>query len=189
MDSTVSIEKNLSFYFEEKYERIKDNLNNRIISSYIGDLAEGLTYTLTNKLEESLLEKGIEKNIIRRVFSIVIEGLQNIRLHGEYDDEGQKLAAFILWQENGIYRMCFSNLIDQTDKDRMKELVKKINNLDKRSLKQHYISVMNNGIISKAGGAGLGLITIAMKSENPVELEFIDLAMDLSIITFSVKLH
>jgi len=150
---------------------------------------EGLTYTISNKMEERLIEMPVRKTIIKKLFSIVIEGLQNIRLHGEHDDEGQKLAAFLCWQSGEKYFISFSNLMDQGDKEKISTIVSSINEKEKMELKQHYISVMNNGIMSKAGGAGLGLITMAMKSENTISTSFTDLEMDLCIVDFALQIN
>lgn len=188
MQEALSIENSVSEDFLRFYDGLKGKREVEVYTSYIGDLEEGVTYSLTSKLEEILAIAGIQKGLIRKMFSIVIEGLQNIRLHGEFDDAGQKLASFILWKEEDNFHMRFTNLIDQEQKGRMKDMVKSINGKDKKELKQHYISVMNNGILSKAGGAGLGLITMGMKSENPLELELIDLPMDLAIMVVSIKM-
>ena len=184
----VSIENTVHQDFQKLYQKLDGDKQVTIISSYFGDLAEGLTYILTNKLEKILEAEGVKKGTVRRIFSIVIEGLQNIRLHGEYDDEGQKLASFILWEENGQFSMRFTNLIDQGDKLLISGIINGLNKMDKVELKQHYIRVMNEGVMSKAGGAGLGLITMAMKSKNDIKFEFNDVQMDLSIFTLELTL-
>lgn len=184
----VSIENNVLQDFQKLYDELESNKDVTIISSYFGDLAEGLTYILTNKLEKILETEGVKKTIVRRIFSIVIEGLQNIRLHGEYDDEGQKLASFILWEKDGQFSMRFTNLIDQGDKMLISGIIQGLNKMDKVALKQHYIRVMNEGVMSKAGGAGLGLITMAMKSKSDIEFHFKDVQLDLSIFTLELTL-
>lgn len=189
MEHTLSIEQILSDRFENNYGRIQKDPSSDIIFSFIGDLVEGLTYTISNKIEEILIEKNVKKNIVKKLFSIVIEGLQNIRLHGEFDDEGQKLAAFVCWKKEDKIFISFSNLMDQNEKNRIQSVVASINEKDKVALKQHYLAVMNNGIMSKAGGAGLGLITMAMKSSNAIEIAFSDLEMDLCIVDFNLQLY
>ncbi len=189
MEQTLSIEQILSERFENKYGQIQSDPNSSIVFSYIGDLVEGLTFTISNKMEEKLMEMSVRKPIVKKLFSIVIEGLQNIRLHGEHDDEGQKLAAFICWHNQDKYFISFSNLMDQGDKEKINSIVSSINEKEKMELKQHYISVMNNGIMSKAGGAGLGLITMAMKSENIIRTSFTHLEMDLCIVDFNLQIN
>jgi len=189
MEHTLSIERKLSERFEERYGRIQNDQKSTVIFSYIGDLVEGMTYTISNKIEEILLEKEVKKSIVKKLFSIVIEGLQNIRLHGEFDDEGQKLAAFICWKSHEKFYLSFSNLIDQSAQENLISAIAAINAMDKISLKQHYISIMSNGIMSKAGGAGLGLITMAMKSDNDIITKFTNIEMDLCIVDFKLELN
>lgn len=188
MQEALSIEHSISDDFEAFRATLDRTKNVEVYTSYLGDLEEGVTYSLTNKLEEILSIAGITKGMVRKMFSIVIEGLQNIRLHGEFDDEGQKLASFILWKEQENFHMRFSNLLDQGDKERIRTMIESINSKDKSELKHYYLQVMNNGVMSKAGGAGLGLITMGLKSQNPIDLEFKDIAMDLSIMVVSIKM-
>lgn len=188
MHEALSIEHSLAEDFTLFREGLDRKNDVEVFTSYLGDLEEGVTYSLTNKLEEILSIAGIGKGLVRKMFSIVIEGLQNIRLHGEFDDEGQKLASFILWKEQDNFHMRFTNLLDQGDKERIRSMIKSINSKDKQELKHYYLQVMNNGMMSKAGGAGLGLITMGMKSQNPIELELRDVALDLSIMVVSIKM-
>ena len=56
-------------------------------------------------------------------------------------------------------------------------------------MKEIYIDTLTNGEISKKGGAGLGIITMAMKSKNKIEYDFKAVNAELSIITIEIKIN
>ena len=50
-----------------------------------------------------------------------------------------------------------------------------MNALTDDGVKELYMETLNNGLISEKGGAGLGFITMRMKSKNTLEYHFTDL--------------
>ena len=65
--------------------------------------------------------------------------------------------------------MSFSNLISNHKTDSIIEAINRLNNEDQAGVKQIYLKTLTNGEISEKGGAGLGIITMAMKSKNEIK--------------------
>ena len=58
-----------------------------------------------------MLEGGDRKVVVKRMFSIIVEGLQNIRLHGEKDNEGDQTSFFLLLKNDEHYFIYLGNLV------------------------------------------------------------------------------
>lgn len=124
------------------------------------------------ELEQKLRDAGERKGVVKRLFSILIEALQNIRLHGEPHPDGTAAAYLIVTRIAEGYLLQSANLIRSELVDSMTKRLNDLNMLEPVDLKQHYVEVLTNGQISQKGGAGLGFITIAMKSKNSLEFNF-----------------
>ena len=70
-------------YFQECLNSYKTKENRVILLSHCGFFSQDLINSLVSGNEELMNSVGDKKILIKRVFSILIEGLQNIRLHGE----------------------------------------------------------------------------------------------------------
>lgn len=124
---------------------------------------EGILTLVENTLERN----NIKKNIKRRIFYVVVESIQNVYNHTnknknlpppeiEFGTDGQK------------YYILTSNPISNED---IPFICQKIDNINAKSyeeLKTLYKEILNNNIISSKGGAGLGLVDIARKSNNKI---------------------
>jgi hypothetical protein len=56
-------------------------------------------------------------------------------------------------------------------------------------LKKQYMDVLSNGELSAKGGAGLGFLTIALKSGNNMDFEFLDLNKEYSLFSLQSKVQ
>ena len=138
---------------------------------------------MSNQVEESMFEAGDKKGTIKRMFSILVEGLQNIRLHGEKDQDGNQASFIVIAYDDDVYDITTGNLVLNENVEKLNVRLEQINALDERTLKEHYMETLTNGIISNKGGAGLGFITMAMKSKNPLNYKFEQVNETLSCFT------
>ena len=158
-----------------------------ILISHFGEFSQDTVDELSGRAEETMLENGDKKGTVKKVFSILIEALQNIRLHGEKDEEGQQTAFLILAQQEKTHSIAVGNLVRNSDLDTIQENLERINGLGRDELKDLYMEVLTNGMISSRGGAGLGFITIAMKSRSHLHYQ-VDVAGDhLSCFTVQTE--
>jgi Family of unknown function (DUF6272) len=177
------VEKSLNAYFSELYAHYNNMLDQKILMQYFGELSQGTSYALTNKIEKLLESEGDAKGIVKRVFSIFVESLQNIRVHSPKDTDGNQFAFFIIAQSKTQYACLIGNLIPDSSKDFLIKRIEEINSLNKEDLKNLYLNTMTNGVISEKGGAGLGIITVAMKSGNKISYDFRSVENGFSIYT------
>lgn len=79
-------------------------------------------------------------------------------------------------------------MVNSQDKSFLEEKLNVINKLDKDQLKAYYTKVLEEGTISKKGGAGLGLIEMARKSQKSIQTEFRKLEDDQFAFNMQIDL-
>lgn len=135
--------------------------------TYRGSFTTKVTDTILSLTESNLQHDNVEKKIRKRVFFIIVEGLQNVTRH-QSSDKSDELAGYpglfvVQYKPDGYY-ITTGNLIKIEDEEIISKQINKINTLDKTELKQYSLEVLDEGEFSEKGGAGLGLIEIARKS-------------------------
>jgi hypothetical protein len=156
--------------------------------AHFGNLNQDLINSLTTSVEEMMISAGDKKPLIKRVFSILIEGLQNILLHGEATDEGQP-ALLILASHEQQYRVVLGNIIQREDQQKLEEYLTRLNGMEEDDVKAFYLEVLNNGLMSTKGGAGLGFITMRMKSKGKLNYFFDTLSDGRLFFSISTDLN
>ena len=155
--------------------------------AHFGELNQDIINSFTVNIEEMMTSAGDRKPLIKRVFSILIEGLQNILIHGEQLDDEQ-MALLIVASNESAYRVILGNYTMRSDKDKLLVYLDRLNNMTDDQVKEYYLEVLNNGLISSKGGAGLGFITMRMKSKNALKFNFEDVSDGLMFFTISTDL-
>jgi hypothetical protein len=64
-----------------------------------------------------------------------------------------------------------------------------VKSLSDTDLKKQYMDVLSNGELSAKGGAGLGFLTIALKSGNNMDFEFQGLNKEYSLFSLQSKVQ
>jgi hypothetical protein len=127
-----------------------------ILFSHFGELSVDYMNNIPIKTEKAMLVSGDKKATIKRIFNILIEGLQNIRLHGEKDVDGNQVSFVNIAKEESHYKISLGNLINNEYTNTISNRIDKINLADQDGQKRMYVDILTNGEISKKGGAGLG---------------------------------
>ncbi|MEO9531743.1 MAG: SiaB family protein kinase [Crocinitomicaceae bacterium] len=173
--------------FQEIFGDYNKNASGKIIVSHFGEFSQDLVNSLSTSIEDMMLESGDKKGVVKRMFSILVEGLQNVRIHGERDEDGNQVSFLIVLQNEEDYKVTFGNLIKRENIDKIKGRIDELNELDNAQVKEMYMEVLSNGIMSNKGGAGLGFITMSLKSKN--KLGYIAEEVSDDLVFFSVKIH
>ncbi|HCA82777.1 MAG TPA: hypothetical protein DEP18_03255, partial [Flavobacteriales bacterium] len=122
-----------------RYQEIYGNYNSKsqkkILVSHFGDFTQDLVNSISNGVEEGMLEAGDKKGTVKRMFSILVEGLQNVRLHGEKDEDGQQHSFLVIAVDESEYLVTFGNLLLNSNRAIMDERLKQINGYDEAQVK------------------------------------------------------
>jgi hypothetical protein len=168
------------------YEKAADN---KILLKHEGEFSVHLIRILAENVETLMTEFGESRQMIKRMFSILIEGLQNIHLHGGHEN-GIQRAFLIIAKNNTGYKITFGNILDdQEDKVAIKACLNDINHHTEKEIKDLYLSKLKNGFLTLKGGAGLGIVTMRIKSSNDLYYQFYPLDADQSFLVLEVELN
>ncbi|MFB6305562.1 MAG: DUF6272 family protein, partial [Flavobacteriales bacterium] len=97
--------------YNEILKNLKEEKGQTIITSHFGEISQGLVSSISEEVEKVMADNGEKKGFTKRVFSILVEALQNIRLHGEKDENDNQTAfTLITYSEEG-YRLVVGNLV------------------------------------------------------------------------------
>lgn len=169
-----------------EYHRLNDGAEEFV--SQFGEFSQDYVNQVSSEIEERMLEDGDRKVVVKRMFSIIVEGLQNIRLHGEKDKEGNQTSFFLLLRNDDHYFIYLGNLVLKNNVEKIQARINQVNEMDKVQVKELYLSVLTNGVISNKGGAGLGFITMSMKSLNQLDGSFVEIDDEISHYDLKIKL-
>ena len=148
----------------------KDNLN----YIYRGVFTANITDNILALAESNLVHKEDPRALKRKVYNVMVEGLQNITKH-QADikvEPENKNGVFVLKKEHFKYFITTGNLIENKDIENLTKQINQVNSLDKAELKAYHREVLLHGKMSNKGGAGLGLIDMARKSGNKLLYAF-----------------
>jgi hypothetical protein len=179
-------------FFETHFVRNVEAVKQRgsMILAYDGVLSPETITRLEAEIEEKIMEKGLPKSVVKKVFFICIESLQNMFIHGYKDEQGARHNFFILYMTDKAVRMINANLVANTAIEKVSNHIHKINSFtDPAELKQYYLEHLENNELSEKGGAGLGFITIGMKSGNKLETEFASINENRSLFQMEVAIN
>jgi hypothetical protein len=162
----------------------------QLILAYDGVLNPETISRLESEIESKIIEKKLPKMVVKKVFFICIESLQNMYIHGFKDDNGAKHNFFILYITGKAVKMIGANLIANSAIQKLKNHIDKINSFnDPAELKTYYLEHLENNELSDKGGAGLGFITIGMKSGNKLRTQFEKINDTRSMILLEVTIN
>lgn len=161
---------------------------------YQGDFSDGITEKIIALSEYSIDNSHEMIEMRNKVSFVIVECFQNIVRHGnDTQIKSNRTVTFPgLFSTRNVADSIYitsANLIENTQVPSLKEKLEKLNNLDKEQIKALYIDILTSGELSDKGGAGLGLVEMARKSENPLEFNFENENDKLSLFYLMLKMQ
>jgi hypothetical protein len=161
-----------------------------VVLSFAG-CADGETLPhLIPLAEQGLAHSGCSRKELKRALAVLVESVQNVIHHGYVDELGD--CPFMLTLEYtpvGIQMHC-GNLMEKSSAKELAQRIGDLNSLSHADLRKSYIEVLCQGEQNlERGNAGLGLISIAKRTEGPIEflLEPHNADLDMVTLTSTVK--
>lgn len=150
-------------------------MENTTLIDYRGRIKYETIGELIHKFKLQVPLLGIPIGIYKRILLIMIESLENIMKHSDDPDSAKddiEVPSLSIILLNNQFRIKSSNPVDMANIQVLREKIDRLNNMDAQGLKKIYKETITDGVFSKTGGAGLGLIEIAKISGNPIQYEF-----------------
>lgn len=184
-----SVENQIRQYFNKCLFSYKVTENRKVVVFHCGTFSQDLVNSLALKNEDLMMNAGDKKIVVKRIFSILIEGLQNIRFHGEKDENDNQLGFLMIAKDKATYKISFGNLIKSSNVGFVISQIKYLNSLDFESVKSLYSKALSENVFSEKGGAGLGFITMKMKSNNDLNFNWASLNEKYSFFSVEVLIN
>lgn len=173
-------------FVQEQFEHLLSlyKQDQTVLLSHHGELSQGVISKLEEAVEAKVSELEIPKGPLKKIFFISVETLQNMLIHGHKDTEGYQHNFFILTKNDGRLNVISANLVANAFIPALEKQINTINSFDdEKALKAYYLEHLENNTMSDKGGAGLGFITIGMKSGNKLKVDFQKINNELSLFT------
>lgn len=159
---------------------------NEILLAYDGVLNVDTISRLETEVEEKVTSLAIAKGPLKKIFFISVEALQNMLIHGGRDAQGHQHNYFILSKGPSKVEIITANVVANSNIPKLTADVERLNSFeDPAALKTYYMEHLEKNELSEKGGAGLGFITIAMKSGNKLGSGFFTINDNLSLFTLN----
>ena len=177
MESTINI-----------YDIYKTMSDNKIILIYQGLFDQAMIKSVIAMTEKKLIQENIEEGLRRKLFNVMVEGLQNICKHQLITNENSQNPFLMIGKEETAYSVVTGNFIRNDKISIVKDKIDFINTLNKEELKEHYKTARLNSVISDVGGAGLGFIDMVRKSGNKLDYKFYESDIHFSFFILHSKI-
>jgi hypothetical protein len=175
-------------FVREQYEQLINTYGKEdtILVSHYGELSQSVISNLEGSVEQKVTELEIAKGPLKKIFFISVETLQNMLLHGHKNNEGKQHNFFILYKNGVKMYVVSANLVANNSIPALEKQIDTINSFDdEKALKAYYLEHLENNTMSDKGGAGLGFITIGMKSGNKLQVDFKKINEQFSLFTLT----
>jgi hypothetical protein len=152
-------------------------MKKQLLIDFSGELHFKTIEILLTQAKEKLHDLKVKTVLRKRIVHILIECLENvykytkINIVGEYANIDY-FTKVSLEKVDDSFIITSGNTILNSDIKKLKNKIEKVNSLNRKKLQKYYDEIINNGIISEKGGAGLGIIDIAIKSGKPIGFNF-----------------
>ena len=175
---------------EEMHQRLQLHAGSSgqmgLLASYSGNLGGGVSEALLVLCERAVLAAGSPLKRTRRVGHVLIEGLQNVSRHGLVDNDGQTPFFMTLEQTPLGFQIQTGNIVDFDMASDLRERLASVNGMNHEELRKAYVETLCEGELSERGGAGLGLLSMAKRSQGPLNYQFSEYGTDLFLFTLLV---
>jgi hypothetical protein len=144
--------------------------NKHIQMIYHGDFSQKTILHLIKMIEENLLHLKKDIGKAKKVLMVLIELLQNISKHGE-KYLGNKEGIFMLAKQGDDFVVSVGNWLATASINNITSHIEKINSFDEAGLNNFYSQTLMQGPGSEQGGAGVGLIDVALMSKEKIKFD------------------
>lgn len=147
-----------------------------VILEYRGEIGFDTIDLLLSKLKNLPAYKQIKRSVQRKLYCVFAECLDNLFKHRITDsvsiNDERIMPYIVLASEGNAYTINTGNLVVVDSIQDLSDKFERVNQQDRNGLKSWYAELINQDIISDEDGAGLGLITIALKTEHKIKYDF-----------------
>jgi hypothetical protein len=165
-----------------------DANNEQLLMNFFGTISDDLINSLGQSMEDLLISYSVSKKLINKLFSIIVEGLKNILLYGEYSSTREKIGFVIVVKTPSSFKLLFGNLITQKVQPTLDTYLSSIANMSAQQLNKTYIETLETTFVKDVRTSGVGLLVMAMKSDGKLVYQFNEIDEQRYLFTTEVTL-
>jgi hypothetical protein len=164
---------------------------NNIYLIWSGHLSLGIEKEVLSFTETKLTEEDIELSIRKRVFSILVEILENVANYspGREAEEEYGMPVAMIRLVDKVYLLTTGNLVLNSKVDQLKRKLDTINKYDKLGLKDLFTQSLSAQTIRSDSTGNMGLIEMARKSGSKLTYQFETVNELYSYYTLTVRVE
>lgn len=150
--------------------------NAEVIIDFEGSISFEIMENLLNQLKSARQYNALRKPVRKRIYGTVVESIDNIFKYAA-PVQGkirvlQKHPMLMVKEQKGKFIVSAGNLLQNDQIDDLRLKLKRINQMDDEALKSLYEEVINKEASKEDRGAGLGLITMALRTDEEIRYHF-----------------
>jgi len=150
--------------------------NAKVIIDFEGSISFEIMESLLNELKADQNFNTLRKPARKRVYGTVVESMDNIfkyaaAVRGKVRVV-QKPPMIKVREQKGKFVVSAGNLVQNEQVDDLRFKLNRVNQMDEEALKSLYEEVINKETGEEDRGAGLGLITMALRTDEDIRFHF-----------------
>lgn len=181
--------KHIDFYkiLNEQFPYIQSD---NIILLYIGEVNHEIIKALLYTLEQFFKRTNLPRYVQKKTFNVMVECIQNIEKHSLklYNDSLFRKSSILIANVDGNIHVVSSNVINNIQLQFLKQKELQLSGKTKDELRELYKQQLLEGVLSEKGGAGLGFIDMARRTNNNLIFRYYPLVDNLWVFTLNVIL-
>ena len=158
------------------------------------DYNQGIDYDSIGNLltlyNEKINDFNIKSNLKKRIYAIIVEGLENSLKHGFTLKKSNLInVKFNLSLTENTFQVSIENYIENSKIENLNKKINYVNDLNPDEVKELYKSLIRKNRISDQGGAGIGIIEIAKISKQKINYSFTNIDNQHSIFNMRIGIN
>jgi hypothetical protein len=147
---------------------------NNVYLIWSGHLSPDIGKEVISFTETKLSEEDVDSRLRRKVFSILVESLDNVAKYspGLEAEEKFGMPVAMIWLDGRVYTVTTGNLIRNDKVAALTEKLELINKCDKAELMKLFKEALMNQTLESESTGNLGLIEMARKSGKKLIYQF-----------------
>ena len=173
------------------YEYYKVTEESEVPFIFKGALNHEAIYYLGETLKEKISDAENKKS---KILSVFVELAQNIKLYSAQkvysESEGQEVGVGMMafGENSDAYHIRSGNVIRNTSRKELIDRCRLINSLDREELNKLYLKERNRAIEDNREGGNIGLIEMARRSRNPLNVSMDQIDDDTTFFSIEVRI-
>jgi hypothetical protein len=164
---------------------------NNVYLIWSGHFSSDVGKEVLSFTETKLSEEDVDSGIRRKVFSILVEALENVAKYSPGLDQEEKfgMPVAMIRLDGRVYSLTTGNLILNTKVAQLREKLDTINNCDRTGLKELFKKALIEQNLDSESTGNMGLIEMARKSGNKLIYQFEKVNDQYSYYTLTNKIE